>query len=116
MSKNNQNAAEMQQEQEENIPQVQQEENIPQVQQEEKIQKVQQEADPFKKLVKIKLPRVKGQRDDVMVGINGKFWQIKRGVNVDVPRPVYEVLQNQEEMELQAAQLEEQLEEQADKM
>ena len=98
MSKNNQNAAEMQQEQEENIPQVQ------------------QEADPFKELVKIKLPRVKGQRYDVMVGINGKFWQIKRGVYVNVPRPVYEVLQNQEEMELQAAQLEEQLEAQADKM
>lgn len=64
--------------------------------------------DPFAETVKIKLPLIKGQ-GDVHVGVNGRFWQIKRGVAVDVPKPVYEVLQHQEEMELQAKDYEEAL-------
>lgn len=64
--------------------------------------------DPFSETVKIKLPLIRGQ-GDVHVGVNGRFWQIQRGVSVDVPKPVYEVLQHQEEMELQAQAYEEAL-------
>ena len=71
---------------------------------------------PFEETVRIKLPIIKGERTDVMVGVNGKFWQIKRGVYVDIPMPVYEVLQHQEEMELQASMLEEKLAEQLEQM
>ena len=112
MSKNNKNAAEMQQEQEENIPQEQQ----PEVQEQQPEVKVTKPEEPYQKTVKVKIPRVKGQREDVMVGVNGKFWQIKRGVYVEVPMPVYEVLQHQEEMEAEASELEDQLEEQLKQM
>lgn len=33
---------------------------------------------------------------DVVVGINGKKWQIKRGVDVEVPPEVAEVIKNSE--------------------
>lgn len=64
--------------------------------------------DPFAETVKIKLPLIKG-KGDVHVGVNGRFWQIQRGVEVNLPRPVLEVLQHQEEMELLAQEYEEAL-------
>lgn len=71
--------------------------------------------DPFAETVKIKLPLIRGQ-GDVHVGVNGRFWQIQRGVSVDVPKPVYEVLQHQEEMELVAQAYEEELAKKNDAM
>lgn len=65
--------------------------------------------DLFKETVHIKLPLIKGGEDSVHVGVNGRFWQIKRGVPVDIPMAVYEVLQHQEEMELQAQEYEDTL-------
>ena len=50
------------------------------------------------KMVKIKLPLSKAEKDDVPVGVNGRTWLIKRGVYVDVPECVAEVLQHSEEM------------------
>lgn len=38
--------------------------------------------------VKLTLPKSKLERDDVFVAVNGKAWQIKRGVEVEVPRYV----------------------------
>jgi hypothetical protein len=35
-------------------------------------------------------------KDDVLVGVNGKTWQIQRGVPVTVPRFVAEVIRNSE--------------------
>ncbi len=35
-------------------------------------------------------------KDDVLVGVNGKTWQIQRGVPVTVPRYVAEVIRNSE--------------------
>jgi hypothetical protein len=32
-------------------------------------------------------------KDDVVVGLNGKFWTIKRGVEVELPRNVWLVLE-----------------------
>ena len=50
------------------------------------------------KKVKIKLPLTRTDRDDVYVGLNGKTYLIKRGVEVEVPDYVAEVLQHKEEM------------------
>lgn len=45
--------------------------------------------------VKIKLFKDNHRyKDDVTVGVNGKFWRIKRGVEVEVPASVAEVLEN----------------------
>lgn len=35
-------------------------------------------------------------KDDVIVAVNGKVWQIQRGVKVKVPKSVAEVLENSE--------------------
>ena len=50
------------------------------------------------KTVKIRLPRDRREQEDVFVGINERTWLIKRGVEVQVPECVAEVLQHREEM------------------
>ncbi len=50
------------------------------------------------KKVKIKLPLTRTEKDDVYVCVNGKSYMIKRGVEVEVPDYVAEVLQHKEEM------------------
>ena len=49
------------------------------------------------KLVKIRIPRERDRQDDVFVCVNGRTWLIKRGVEVEVPDYVAEVLRHQEE-------------------
>ena len=45
------------------------------------------------KLVTVTLPRATGSEENfVFVGLNGKGWNIMRGVPVRVPRPVYDIL------------------------
>ena len=51
-----------------------------------------------KKMVKIKIPRTKSDQEDVFVSVNMETFLIKRGVEVEVPDYVAEVLQHQEEM------------------
>ena len=58
------------------------------------------------KKVKIKLPFTKAEQDDVLVGVNGKTWLIKRGVEVEVPAYVAEVLQHSEDMRITAMEYE----------
>ena len=53
---------------------------------------------PKEKLVKIRLPRVSAKQEDVAVWVNERSWMIKRGVEVEVPECVAEVLRHQEEM------------------
>ena len=48
------------------------------------------------KLVKIKIPRERGNDTDVYVSVNDRSWLIKRGVEVEVPECVAEVIRNQE--------------------
>lgn len=62
------------------------------------------------KLVTIRMPLTREQREDVFVGINGKTWLIKRGEQVKVPQAVANVLARREkclaiamEFEAQAA-------------
>lgn len=50
--------------------------------------------------VSITLPRATGKEEDtVFVGLNGKGYTIRRGVSVQVPRPVYEILAESERQE-----------------
>lgn len=51
-----------------------------------------------KKKVKIRIPRSKEDNSDVYVSVNDHTWLIKRGVEVEVPECVAEVLQHQDEM------------------
>ena len=47
--------------------------------------------------VTIKLPRIKGESDTVYVSINNRNWLIKRGVSVDVPKCVADLIDQQEQ-------------------
>lgn len=50
------------------------------------------------KTVRIKLPKERREQEDVFVGVNERTWLIKRGVEVEVPECVAEVLENRELM------------------
>ena len=50
------------------------------------------------KKVKIRIPRTKADQEDVFVSVNMETFIIKRGVEVEVPDYVAEVLRHQEEM------------------
>ena len=56
--------------------------------------------------IKIKLPLTRTEKEDVWVAVNGKAMQIKRGVEVEVPKCIAEVLQHKEEMLMQAIEFE----------
>lgn len=51
-----------------------------------------------KKMVKIRIPRTKADQEDVFVSVNMETYIIKRGVEVEVPDYVAEVIRHQEEM------------------
>ena len=50
-----------------------------------------------KKMVKIRIPRTKADQEDVFVSVNMETFLIKRGIEVEVPDYVAEVLRHQEE-------------------
>ena len=50
-----------------------------------------------RKMVKIRIPRTKIDEEDVFVSVNMETFLIKRGVEVEVPDYVAEVLRHQEE-------------------
>lgn len=54
------------------------------------------------KLVRIRLPLTRDKQTDVFVRVNHRTWLIKRGVDVEVPECVAEVLRNSEDAELAA--------------
>lgn len=49
------------------------------------------------KYVKIRLPRMRKDEEDVFVSVNERTWLIKRGVDVEVPECVAEVIRHREE-------------------
>ena len=55
-------------------------------------------AETKQKMVKIRIPRTKKDEEDVFVSVNHYTCIIKRGVEVEVPDFVAEVLRHQEEM------------------
>lgn len=46
------------------------------------------------KLVRIRLPKERRDQEDVFVGVNERTWLIRRGIEVEVPECVAEVLEN----------------------
>ncbi len=58
------------------------------------------------KTVKIRIPRTTKEEDDVFVSVNQRTWLIKRGVEVEVPVCVAEVLKHQENMLSEAYEFE----------
>lgn len=67
----------------------------------EVIEEVIEEKEELKgeELVTIKLPLTRDKQDDLFVGLNGRTWKIKRGVPVDVPLSVKEIIDNSEQMD-----------------
>ena len=65
-----------------------------------------QVAETAEKTVKIRIPRTRKDEEDVTVWVNERSWLIKRGVEVEVPECVAEVLLHQEEMLEQATMYE----------
>ena len=55
-----------------------------------------------KKLVKIRLPKSREHEEDVFVSVNERTWLIKRGVEVEVPECVAEVIRTGEAMQEEA--------------
>ena len=51
------------------------------------------------KCVKIRLPKSRNQQEDVCVSVNNRTWLIQRGVSVEGPQCVAEVLKHQENMQ-----------------
>lgn len=51
-----------------------------------------------KTTVKVRLPKIKADQEDVFVSVNDYTCIVKRGVEVEVPAFVAEVLQHREEM------------------
>lgn len=62
----------------------------------EKTEKTEKTENTVKK-VKIRIPRTKAEQEDVFVSVNMETFIIKRGVEVEVPDYVAEVLRHQEE-------------------
>lgn len=55
-------------------------------------------AEEKQKMVKVRIPRTKKDEEDVFVSVNNYTCIVKRGVEVEVPDYVAEVLRHQEEM------------------
>ena len=51
-----------------------------------------------KNTVKVRLPKIRADQEDVFVSVNDYTCIVKRGVEVEVPVFVAEVLRHQEEM------------------
>lgn len=49
------------------------------------------------KMVTIHLPKTRANEDDERVWVNNRSWQIQRGVDVEVPECVAEVLRHRQE-------------------
>ena len=53
---------------------------------------------PKEKTVKIRIPKFKANQEDVFVSVNERTWIVQRGVEVEVPECVAEVIRRSEEM------------------
>lgn len=46
---------------------------------------------PMKQMVSLHIPKASGEDRTVPIGLNGKCWNIPRGVTVEVPKPVADI-------------------------
>lgn len=58
--------------------------------------------DPFSETVTKTYPFVKDEDDFIYAEVNGKGYKVKRGIPVDVPKPIAEVIDNKLKMEFVA--------------
>ena len=72
--------------------------SVEEVKTEAPVEKTETPAETGPKMVKIRIPRTKKDEEDVFVSVNLNTYLIKRGVEVEVPDFVAEVLRHQEEM------------------
>ena len=61
---------------------------------------------PNEPLVTVKIPITRNEKEDVWVAVNGKSIQIKRGVEVEVPRCIAKALEHSEMMLIEAMEYE----------
>ena len=61
---------------------------------------------PNEPLVTINIPITRSEKDDVWVAVNGKSMQIKRGVDVEVPRCIALALEHSQNMLIEAMEYE----------
>lgn len=59
------------------------------------------------KMVKIRMPLTRNEKEDVFVAVNGKTYLIKRGEEVELPANVVKVLERSEKMQRLAMEFEE---------
>ena len=59
------------------------------------------------KKIPFKIPLERGNTGDVYVALNGRPYQIKRGVKVELPESVVKILLNSEEQRLKTMELQE---------
>lgn len=52
--------------------------------------------------VKIMIPYIEGQGKEQTVGVNGTFYKIRKGVYVEVPKAVAEVIMNSQQQAIVA--------------
>ena len=61
---------------------------------------------PNEPTVVINIPVTRYEKDDVWVAVNGKSMQIKRGVDVEVPKCIAEALEHSQNMLVEAMEYE----------
>lgn len=61
---------------------------------------------PNEPLVTINIPFNRHEKDDVWVAVNGKSMQIKRGIDVEVPRCIAKALEHSQNMLIKAMEYE----------
>ena len=61
---------------------------------------------PNETTVVINIPVTRFEKDDVWVAVNGKSMQIKRGVDVEVPKCIAEALEHSQNMLVEAMEYE----------
>lgn len=75
----------------------------------DKTKPVEGSAEWYEEKIPVKLFKDNGKyKDDVFVAVNGKGWQIQRGVTVMIPRYVAQVLEQSMAQDQEAAELMEQ--------
>lgn len=60
--------------------------------------------------VRIIVPYIDGEDEELTVGINGKYYKIRKGVYVDVPPEVAEVIENSNSQMVRAREFQRQYE------
>ena len=82
------------------------EDTAPEVQEQEELT---EDEKLWGKMVKIRLPIIPGQakQEALFVGCNTRTWVIPRGVEMEVPECVVEILQHSEDAQLEAMRFQE---------